>query len=61
MMCVQMQRELTHLWDVLKKIKNYCDAFVIVTGPALALPPPVVLPQHNVVRVPQAWMQTILM
>lgn len=50
MMCVQI-----------KKIKSFCEPFVIVTGHALALPPPVVLPQHNVVRVPQAWMQTILM
>jgi hypothetical protein len=46
---------------VYKKIKNYCDAFVIVTGLALALPPPVVLLQHIVVRVPQAWTLTILM
>ena len=44
-----------------KKNKNYCDPFVIVTGHALALPPLVVLPQRIVVRVPQAWMQTILM
>lgn len=56
-----MRKELTCFGYVLKKIKNYCKPFVIVTGPALALPPPVVLLQHNVVRVPQAWMQTILM
>jgi hypothetical protein len=43
-----------------KKIKSFCEGFVIVTGAALALPPHVVLLQHIVVRVPQAWMQTIL-
>ena len=34
-----MRKELTGFGDVLKKIKNYCKPFVIVTGPALALPP----------------------
>lgn len=34
-----MRKELTGFGDVLKKIKNYCDPFVIVTGHALALPP----------------------
>ena len=34
-----MRKELTCLRDVLKKIKSFCEGFVIVTGHALALPP----------------------
>ena len=34
-----MRKELTCLRDVLKKIKSFCEGFVIVTGHAHALPP----------------------
>ena len=56
-----MRKELTCLRDVLKKIKSFCEGFVIVTGHAHALPPLRFGTTRIVVRVPQAWMQTILM
>jgi hypothetical protein len=50
MMCVQIK----------KNSQNFCEPFVIVTGHALALPP-LRFGTGIVVRVPQAWTQTILM
>ena len=34
-----MRKELTCFGDALKKIKSFCEGFVIVTGHAPALPP----------------------
>ena len=49
-----MRKELTCLRDVLKKIKSFCEGFVIVTGHAHALPPLRFGTTRIVVRVPQA-------
>jgi hypothetical protein len=49
-----MRKELTCFGDTLKKIKSFCEGFVIVTGHALALPPLQFCTTRIVVRVPQA-------